>query len=66
MAAGVSQKLWEMDDLVAMLEQWELANFKPEYQFVARQYAIGKGHQVSGSRLPHVSLSSLLNVVLSA
>ena len=21
-------------DLVAMLEQWELANFKPEYQFV--------------------------------
>ena len=30
-----------------MLEQWELANFKPEYQFVVRQYAIGKGHSVS-------------------
>jgi hypothetical protein len=29
------------------LEQWELANFKPEYQFVVRQYAIGKGHSVS-------------------
>src|SRR6266436_2824666 len=43
MAAGVT----EMDDLVAMLEQWELANFKPEYQFVVRQYAIGKGHSVS-------------------
>ena len=46
MAAGVTDKLWEMDDLVAMLEQWELANFKPEYQFV-RQYMIGKGHSVS-------------------
>jgi len=38
MAAGVTDKLWEMDDLVAMLEQWELANFKPEYQFVVRKY----------------------------
>lgn len=47
MAAGVTDKPWEMDDLVAMLEQWELANFKPEYQFVVRQYAIGKGHSVS-------------------
>jgi len=47
MAAGVTDKLWEMDDLVAMLEQWELANYKPEYQFVVRQYAIGKGHSVS-------------------
>jgi len=47
MAAGVTDKLWEMDDLVAMLEQWELANFKPEYNFVVRQYAIGKGHSVS-------------------
>ncbi|WP_338688964.1 IS1 family transposase [Bradyrhizobium sp. 26S5] len=47
MAAGVTDKLWEMDDLVAMLEQWELANFKPEYQFVVRQYAFGKGHSVS-------------------
>jgi hypothetical protein len=33
-----------------MLEQWELANFKPEYQFVVRQYAIGKGHSVSVMR----------------
>lgn len=37
MAVGVTDKLWEMDDLVAMLEQWELANFKPEYQFMVRQ-----------------------------
>jgi hypothetical protein len=47
MAAGVTDKLWKMEDLVAMLEQWELANYKPEYQFVVRQYAIGKGHSVS-------------------
>jgi IS1 family transposase len=47
MAAGVSQKLWEVSDIVDMLEQWELANFKPEYQFIVRQYAIGKGHSVS-------------------
>ena len=36
-----------MSDIVATLERWELANFKPEYQFVVRQYAIGKGHAVS-------------------
>ena len=47
MAAGVADKLWEVSDIVTMLEQWELANFKPEYQFVVRQYAIGKGHSVS-------------------
>jgi IS1 family transposase len=47
MAAGVTDKLWEVSDIVAMLEQWELANFKPEYNFVVRQYAIGKGHSVS-------------------
>ena len=41
-AAGVTDKLWEMEDLVAMLEQWEWANFKPEYQFVVRQYGFGK------------------------
>ena len=34
-------------DTVAMPEQRELANFKPEYQFLVRQYAIGKGHSVS-------------------
>ncbi len=47
MAAGVSDKLWEVSDIVEMLEQWELANFKPQYQFIVRQYAIGKGHSVS-------------------
>jgi hypothetical protein len=50
MAAGISKKLWEVSDIVEMLEQWELANFKPQYNFVVRQYAIGKGHSVSVMR----------------
>jgi hypothetical protein len=44
---GRKNPVAEMDDLVAMLEQWEPANVKLEYQFVVRQYAIGKGHSVS-------------------
>ena len=47
MAAGATKRLWEEFDIVEMLEQRELANFKPEYQFVVRQYMIGKGHSVS-------------------
>jgi hypothetical protein len=47
MAAGVTDKLWEVSDIVVMLEQWELANRAPDYNFVVRQYAIGKGHSVS-------------------
>jgi hypothetical protein len=43
----VSDKLWEVSDIVEMLEQWELANSGPDYQFVVRQYMIGKGHSVS-------------------
>jgi hypothetical protein len=30
-----------------MLEKWELANYKPEHNFVVRRYMIGKGHSVS-------------------
>jgi hypothetical protein len=36
-----------VSDIVAMLEQWDLVSFKPEYQFVVRQYMIGKSHSVS-------------------
>ena len=43
MAAGVTEELWEVDDIVGLVEQWELANYKPEYQFVVRQHAIGEG-----------------------
>jgi hypothetical protein len=34
-------------DIVELVEQWELADSGPDYQFVIRQYAIGKGHSVS-------------------
>jgi len=47
MAAKVTDKLWEVDDIVGLVEAWELANSGPDYQFVVRQYAIGKGHSVS-------------------
>ena len=30
MAAGVSQKLREVSDIVEIFEQWELANSEPE------------------------------------
>jgi IS1 family transposase len=46
MAAGVTDKLWEVSDIVEMLERWELANFKPEYQFVVREVKIGQGYFV--------------------
>jgi hypothetical protein len=36
--------------LADRIGQWELANSKPEYQFVVRQYAIGKGHSLSHVR----------------
>jgi hypothetical protein len=38
---------WEVSDIVVMLERWELANFKPEYNSIVRQYAIGEGHSVT-------------------
>ena len=47
MAAGVTDKLWEVSDIVEMLEQWELANQRPAYNFVVRKYDIGKGYSVS-------------------
>jgi IS1 family transposase len=47
MAAGVTEKLWEMDDLVTVVEDWELANKQPEYNFVVRKYDIGKGYFIS-------------------
>jgi IS1 family transposase len=46
MAAGVTDKLWGMDDLVAMLEQWEAANASSAIQFVVRKWGIGGGYYV--------------------
>ncbi len=47
MAAGVTDTLWEMEDLVVMLEQWERANYMPEYNFLFHKYDIGRGYSVS-------------------
>jgi IS1 family transposase len=47
MAAGVTDKLWEMDDLVGVIEAWEIANARPEYNFAVRKSDIGKGYSVS-------------------
>ena len=47
MAAKVTDKLWEIDDIVGVIEQWEAANAGPEYQFIIRPYAIGKGWSIS-------------------
>jgi hypothetical protein len=30
LAAGVTDKLWKVSDIVAILERWELANYRPE------------------------------------
>lgn len=35
-AAGVTDKLWEVSNIVAMLEQSELANYMPKYNFVVQ------------------------------
>jgi hypothetical protein len=49
MATGISEKLWEVSDIVEMLEQWELANFKPQHKFrrspiCHRQGSLGQRH----------------------
>jgi hypothetical protein len=40
----------DVSNIVAMLERWDLANLKPEYLFVVRQDAIGKGKKRSLAR----------------
>lgn len=45
MAAGVTDKLWEVTDIVELVEQAEAAN-KPEVQFIVREFKIGKGYSV--------------------
>jgi hypothetical protein len=46
MAAGVSEKLWEVSDIVELVEQWEAANASSAIQFVVRKWAIGGGYYV--------------------
>ncbi len=46
MAAGVTDKLWEVSDIVEMLEEWEVAQASTALQFIVRKWAIGGGHYV--------------------
>jgi len=46
MAAGVSEKLWEIGDVVDLIEQWEAANASSAVQFVVRKWGIGGGYYV--------------------
>ncbi len=46
MAAGVTDKLWEVSDIVEMLEEWEVAQASTALQFIVRNWAIGGGHYV--------------------
>jgi IS1 family transposase len=46
MAAGVTDKLWEIDDVVTLIEEWEAANASSAIQFVVRKWAIGGGYYV--------------------
>jgi hypothetical protein len=46
MAAGVSEKLWEIGDVVELIEQWEAANASSAIQFVVRKWGIGGGYYV--------------------
>jgi hypothetical protein len=41
MAAGATTRLWEMSDVVAMLEEWEAENARTKPVFEIRETAIG-------------------------
>jgi hypothetical protein len=41
MAAGVTTRLWEMSDVVEMLEEWEAENARIKPVFEVREAAIG-------------------------
>ncbi len=47
MAAGVTDKLWEMEDLVVMLEQWDWRTSLPSTSSLSVNMPSGKGHSVS-------------------
>jgi IS1 family transposase len=47
MAAGVADRLWEMSDVVAMLEEWEAAQkIEPPAVFQIRKLDIGEGYYI--------------------
>jgi IS1 family transposase len=46
MAAGVTDHLWDVSDIVKVLEDWEEQNRKPETIFAVRKVVIGDGYYV--------------------
>lgn len=46
MAAGVTDRLWDVSDIVRVLEDWEAQNRKPETIFAVRKVLIGEGYYV--------------------
>src|SRR4030081_1772899 len=46
MAAGVSTKLWEVSDIVAMVEAWEVDNAKHGTIYEVNKDTIGDGYNV--------------------
>jgi hypothetical protein len=46
MAAGVTNKLWEMSDLVAMIEAWEAEHAKTGTVYEVAKDTIGDGYHV--------------------
>lgn len=46
MAAGVTDRLWDVSDIVRVLEDWEAQNRKPETIFAVRKVLIGTGYYV--------------------
>jgi hypothetical protein len=43
----------DVSNIVAMLERWDLANFKPEYLFAVRQDARGKKRSLARRAIPN-------------
>jgi IS1 family transposase len=46
MAAGVADRLWEMGDIVSVIEAWEISEARTEPSFEIEENKIGEGHFV--------------------
>lgn len=46
MAAGVTDKLWEVSDIIAMVEGWEAAHATTAVTYAVEKVKIGEGYQV--------------------
>jgi hypothetical protein len=46
MAAGVTDRLWEVSDIVSVIEAWEISEARTEPSFEIEANKIGEGHFV--------------------